>query len=617
MSSRRRCASRSRDDAGVGMVMVIGLMMVVAVISVTLVSVTVFGTRYTSQSRIGVRTQAAADAGIDVILAQLEGKTYNQLSTVCSQAISIDSIPVTVTTQYTVVSGASTVTTACPAPGDAVTSLRVTARAVTVNSVNQNQEVVRRTAAIIAPTPPEVMLDKAVFGEADLVLTNDFQLIASGALDAAGHPISDANVYSNGSVTCKTQVNAGGSIYAAQGDLTLENNCDIGNSVWASGNVHISSNASVDGDVYAAAATIPYSVMLDNNTSLVTGNVLTNGGIKMNDAKVTAHGGIHGSAFSRLGMIDLQNGSGIGGSAYANLDIAFNNGSIVGADALSLTGSLTTTNNGNSVLGTATAKGTISPTLAAATKAISSTSSFPAVPNPAVVFRPSVGYPTQIQPPAREQLAQVQMTSTQIDQWVAAGWRLETIVNQCSSAKAALDAIADWSSPVLAVFTGCTSPVTFESAQFTGTTALRNNLAIVSDTGFTSNNELQVSSSDATNRKLYWIVPANAPGITWAGAAAGQTTPVCSPSRDIVINKAEVHRIEWMLYTPCTLTWTNGMPGTSDAFLGQMYAGRVNIATKITLKMSSVPIPSLAVAHPSPTEPAKMNLSSRYDLPAN
>lgn len=617
---RSEVAEPSVDrDAGVALVMVIGVMMVAAIVCVTLVAITLFSSRYTVQTRAGIRAQQAADSGIDSILAQLDGKKYNELYGVCSQSLSVDSIPVTVTTAYTVTHAGSTVVVpaACPLPTDTVVGLTVTAKAVTTNNTNSSKTITRVTKAVITPTPPEVLLDKAIFGEStggSLTITNNLELLPSGAKDAGGNPLPDAHVYSNGGVACKTSIPVNGSITAAYGDLSLENHCKIGNSVWAKGIVSFSSQTKVTGDVYSASSAAT-SVSLVNSDSYVTGNVLTNGGIVVQDGKPASGGGIGGTAFSSASTITIARG-GIGGSAYAKKNISLDQ-SKIGADAASVDGAITVPNvNGSSIGGSARAQGAIATTGLTVTGTVSpnSATSFPAVPNPVAVFPAAVGYPGTIAAPKREQFPIVQMTSTEIDKWVAAGWKLTTINAQCSNAQAAINAIADWSSPVLAVFTGCTSPVTFNNGSLT----LKNNLAIVSDTGITSVNDMSISTDGDTQRTVYWIVPANAPGVSWnaVAGAAGQLAPTCSPSRDINIGKLKLTKIEFMMYTPCALNWQNGLI-YGDPYKGQLYAGSVNISVGFKLQMSSVPVPSLATSAPALTEKADMRLQSRFDLPSN
>lgn len=623
LRARQEFSQAHRED-GVALVAVIGVIMVVAVVAISLVSVTLFGTGYTSSNRVAVRVQGAAEAGLDTILSQVEGKKYNQLSTVCSQTTTVDGITVKITTSYSVLPSGGAVPTqkACPSTTDIVQSLTVTAEAETANRVSTSggATVSRRVQAQIKPTPPTVTLDKALFGESTLTITND------ASLQGSTPGVDDAHVYSNGGVTCRTQVGAEGSIYAAHGNLILENNCKVGSTAWASGTATVHDGSVVDGDLYAASDAT-WSVVLNNSSARIMGSVLTNGGIQLNGSRAPS-GGIDGTAFARTGGIELNNQATIAGSAYAKGDIMLKDGAKIGYDAYSTTGKIGSQNSNNKIGGAAKAPVSItdltnltSGNLSAASKT-KTTPTFPSVPNPAVAFPSAVGYPSQIQPPVREQFPRLSMSATDLDAWVASGYTIVKKTGVCASGSAAStvrSVTQTQTGPTVLVFEGCGStPVTWDNADFTGTYALKSDLAIVSATGFSSSNELKISSSSATEeRKLYLIVPADAPGVTWNTVPGyTQTSPTCSPERNIAINNAKATRINWMIYTPCKFTWLNAVDA-AYRFKGQIYAGNLNIPSNFKLTMQQVPVPSLTSGSASPTALADMRLIARYDLPSS
>lgn len=631
---RRALARRGeRPDAGVAMVVVLGIMLVGAIITTTLAYVTLYNTKNTVKNRMEMRALQSADAGLDLVLSLLEGKKYSELNSVCSQTFTINNDTVAVTTSYTVTRAGSTVVVACPLSTDITQSVLVTSKATTsAVPLNNGGKVTRTVAAVFAPTPPDVILDKAIFSEGSTTLTNNTQLIASGAVDALGNPIADANVYANGSITCMTQVDTGGKIYAAQGSLDLQNDCDVANSVWARDWVKLSSQASVNGDVYAAAVTplsqstsaagtINVGVAMFNNTSLVTGNVLTNSGIYLQDSRLADGGGIQKSAFARTGYIVLDpNQASIGGSAYSGAGIWLSTGGSIGRDAYVTvnTGKIQVANSNNKIGGNAIAGSTIDSTsnlTVVGTKKPNTAVSFPAVPNPASTFPAAVGYPTNIQPPAREQMPQLALSdpSTELTKWTGAGWTVKHTSN-CTGTGPATFINANATSGAVMIFFDCTStqPVLFDNATLT----LGGNVALVSNTGFTSSNDLKVYSSDTTKtRQVYWIVPSNASNVTWTAVSGGQTHPSCSGSTgNITINKMGLKSIQTMMYSPCNITWSNGFVTPSDNFVGQMYGGSVTIPNALYLKMLNMPIPSLSTTVPSLTDATNMRLTSRYDV---
>ena len=617
----RRALVRREEtpDGGVAMVVVLGIMLVGAIITTTLAFVTLFNTTNTLENRVEMRALQSADAGLDLMLSLLEGKQYDEIYQVCSQSFVINNDTVNVSTTYTVDRDGTTVTVACPLATDITTSLTVESTATTATVPLSGEAVTRTVAAVFAPTPPETLLDKAIFSEATTTITNNTKITPSGAVDVEGNPIYDAHVYSNGSVNCLTQVDSAGSIYAAQGDVNLENTCEVYNSVWASGKVSLSSQAHVVGNVYAASSASD-AVTLGNSTSLVEGTVLTNGNIYVNGGIVTntgsSRGGITGSAFARAGSITLDNQGQIGGSAYGAQDISLRNGAVIFRDAITTNGKIATQNSGNTVGGNAYAGGSISGSLSVGgTSNPHTTVSYPTVPNPAETFPASVGYPNVIQPPAREQMPLLTMSAADITKWENAGWTVETYDGQCtgnSPADIVNNPPVGATGPRLIIFTGCSgNQVYFNNHTLT----LQTDVAMVSETGFYAQNLHFVQSDDLDEiRQYFWIVPADAPGVSWLPAGSGQTTPSCSSGPDIEIDKVKTWSINWMIYTPCTFNWRNGQDSHSEPFTGQIYAGQVLLPNATDIQMQTIPVPSLSSSVPDLTDAVDIKMSSRFDV---
>lgn len=623
MTSRRRIQRilRNEGDSGAAMVLVLATMVLLGVVSVTIVAATVFNTNVTSETRVSVRAQAAADAGLDRALAALEGKKYNELYQVCGETVTVDTIPVVVSTSYALTTGA---TVACPtsSQGTQVARVVVTSRAAAVDPVGGN--TVARTSVIeLLPIPRTVTLDKALFGESSFTITND--TVITGSAPGA----RDAHVYSNGGVNCRTQIPLDGSIYAAQGNIRLENNCKINNSVWASGTVFVENGSTVNGDVYAAApaSTPDWTVRLQNG-AIVTGNVLTNGTVLVENPPASGYTyNVAKSIFSYGGMVDLDsNGPDVGGSVYSNGAITMGQGTIINVDAVSRTAGVSAANTGNRINGVARVATNFTPAtngtgLTVGTRqVVPSGPAFPAATNPAAAFPAAVGFPSQIQPPVREQFPVVLGGSTAAEQaaqyamWTADGWDIKTVTGQCSNSQvtSAISAQQSGSARTMVIFAGCPSGISVDNANI----SLKHDLAIVSTTGMLFNNETRFSTVGGVQRDLYLIVPAHSAGVTWSPIVGGQTHPSCSPSRDIVMKKMDTGNTRMMVYTPCTFLWENGMLNSSDVFTGQIYAGGMDIRVGIKLQMATVPVPSLSAATPNPSAEAKMNLISRYDVPS-
>ena len=603
-SVRRRLDAAGRDE-GAALVAVLGIMMVMAILTATVTSMTLFNSEHTVETRSGVRAQAAADAGLDRVLSQLEGKSFAQLSTVCSQTLTVDTVPVEVTTRYALTSGGSVV---CPtaAQGPYVSGLTVTATA-RVAPVIGSEPVERSTVIDLLPTPPQMGLDHAIFGESSLTITNDADINESSA------GASDAHVYTNGGLNCMTQAGIQGEVYAAQGDVVLWDNCKIASDVWARGKVTMKSNTLVDGDVYAASDAATWSVLLENNNARVNGSILTNGGVSITDGSHQ----VTGSVFARTGQIALYNGADIGGSAYARGNISLRNGSVIGRDALSLTGSITRENSNNKVTGDARAGGVIAPlspnNFSVGGQYLQNQPGlvFPSAVNPSALFPAGVGFPTQIQPPQREAFPRILANKTDLLLWQAAGWDILTFNGICGE-NVMTEIKKDRPTKTVLVFEGCTSPIALNS----NATPLNNHRAIVSESGFTSQNNMNFSVQGNGMYYLYLIQPAYSAGVTWtADPATGQLKPSCPASIESVIDRFKPDDVHVLIYSPCKFTWMNMHPN-GEPYNGQIYAGGLSLPPSFVMNMSQIPVPGLSDGTPNPASPSNMVLQSRYDIPS-
>jgi hypothetical protein len=607
-------------DDGVAMVMVLGVMMVGAIITATLAYVTMFSTQNTLENRVEARALQSADSGLDLIFSLFEGKTYAELYQVCSQSFVINNDQVDVTTSYTVIRGGVSlpVPVACPLASDITTSVTVTSTATTAAVPLSGGPEVRTVAAVFAPTPPTTTLDKAIFSEASLTLDLNIDIMASGATDDSGNLIMDANIYSNGDVDCHTSSALEGSIYAAQGSVELYNSCDIYSSIWARDEIQFKSAADVYGDVYSASSRTSETAPAVHitNPNRVFGSIVTNGSVTLQ-----AGPQIDGSVFSRIGQIAMYNSTVIGGSAYAGTKLHME-GNNVGRDAMVTNGPITGQNSGFIGLN-AWASGSIDSVITASSKFPNTSMSFPSAMNPHPSTMPAaVGYlgaaqgTGAIQPPPREQMPQLYMGAAELQKWQDSGWNIvdATTSSQCtgSGLLGFIDALP--SGPNVVTFSPavCPSGIDFDNnADLT----LKGDLALVSPKGFKNKNTLTVESDDlAVERQMYWIMPADSPGVTWVAAPSGQFAPTydSSVAGTIYVDKAIVHSVSWFMYTPTEVYFKNGIQ--AGVFKGQIYAGSATLKSQFPLQLDVIPVPSLTSSVPDLADDTEIRMSSRFDV---
>lgn len=602
------------------MVMVLGIMMVGIVIIATLATLTVFNSERTLTSRVEQQALTSADSGIDLVHDMIAGATYEELSTICDiPAITINDDEVVIGLTYTVRRDVGTEEVSCPRATDITTLLTVTSTATTEPIVLGGEVVTRTVVSTFLPTLPEGTLDRALFSENTFVMKNNTRLLESD------DGTRDAHVYSNGGVTCSTNEEIEGSVVAAHGDVNLDNTCDIYSDVWASGKVNITAaGATIDGNVYSASSAPSYAVRIANSGAGVTGSVLTNGGIYLQNSKISNGGGIGGTAYSSAGSIVLENGSTIAGSAYARTGLNMQNGSDIGHDAIVTAGNVTTTNNNNWVHGRLWASGTVpnSPHLQSNTPRANyvfpnSVRAIPNPPNPSEVYPDAVGYPGTIVVPPREPMEQISMTESDIQKWIDTGWTVINGGSYCTGSGPTwiINNAESVFGPRIIDFSACSNVISFDNANLT----LTSDVAMISPRGFTSSNDLRVQSADGIQKLFYWIVPSNSPGVTWSTGptTSGQLSPTCvSPAGNIYISKFQsISKVSQLIYTPCKFSSQNPIPTSSpDVFTGQVYAGTVDQVNGWEQKMHTMPVPSIATAEPTPDMDVEFRLMSRFDV---
>ncbi|CAN5138771.1 hypothetical protein BH09ACT3_BH09ACT3_06740 [soil metagenome] len=623
---------KQNNDRGAALVAVVALVAITAVVGVSVTAAVLSANGISTTTRAGVQSRGSADAGIDAAYARLAAGSY-----VCSVTSSVDPV-FTATLSYHDAGGSP-----LSCAGSVVTGVPAT---VVIRSVGQSQslsvqtgdEEVRTVVAevdVTAAGNASGDLENAVFSESGFTLTNNTQLIGTTS-DA-----NDANTYSNGTIICSTQVAVQGTMYA-EGDISLQNSCTTAGTVWAGGKVTFSSQARSKGDVYAAGTGV-----LAVGSGHVDGSVIANGSITLdtNSGKLACPGtsvawSICGSAVSLGGTVGTTNSANVAGSVYAKSGVSFagfNGEKASGADVLSISGNLSNGNNSNQagkIAGTARVGGSIYNSASVVGdkanscqgvassdwKACGVALTIPA-PRPAVSLPAALGYPvtTVVNPPPRQQMPQINSAASDIADWTTAGWT-PVIFDATTAAAAgktscqqAVDYVA--TSPVgkhLVVVRDCASPVYWNNATIT----LAGDVAMMSTSGFSTDNVLTVKSSTSAQHAFMFIVPADSSNVTWSpvpGITPTQYSPSCSGSSGkIAIQNTTVQNVAWFLYTPCALTFQNQLSG----FKGQLYGGSVNYPNNSTIQLVKFSIPGISSDGTAADDVAAgtATIRARYDV---
>jgi hypothetical protein len=576
--------SREHAESGIAMIAAIGIMAVVIIVLVTLSASTINATGFATSTRAGVQARAAADAGVDAVRANLMAGSF-----ACTRNSTGDEPRFEAKVFY---DGA----TACQTPPSAPKSARILSTGwATSNSVggstSQNSQVVGATVTIdvISATPE---LSKAVFSDGDMTLTNQTSVYAVGA--------EPANLYSNGSISCLTRAEIQGGV-VTQGNFSIGNDCSVKGAVWSGGAVALAaSNASVLGDMYAVGD-------IAGGKANIGGSVVANGLVEFtgnSDVQCGAsRANVCGSVYSLQKGVTLKDTATISGSAYARQAVAIGNGAV-----------------GKTVVSLADGAASLPlPPNASPGFAVPSLLTTPA----GSTNMGSAGTQVRVNAPPREGMPQIHSTSADLtSKW--AGWNRKvvtdgTMCNAGNDFESSLDTLTlgqTKSSKVLIVISGCSGPVFLDNR----TIELKGDLAIMSTTGFATQNDLKIRSKvSGEPHQLSWIVPSDSPSVNWVAAGVanypGQVSPRCNnPSLgNIAVDKAALSAdIQWFVYTPCQVIFKN-----NTAFSGQIYAGVVGFPGGGKITRGATSVPGITVPGGSSGAGAgttTVTLTSRYDV---
>jgi hypothetical protein len=257
LTSLLRRTRERRDDRGNAMIAVIGLLAVTSMITLTVTGATVQALGFTSLTRAGVQSNAAAEAGVDAMLAQLFADNCPASGELTATQGSVDpaltgpaaSDPFFIATVAYRISAAAAFTPGCPV--EAATQIRIQSTGFAVDqgvAESASAGDVSAVQAIYGWTPganSAAVTGAAVFSYGTPGLSNSLELLSFNG--------NSANIIiAEGNVVCSNSVYVEGDIVAANGNIQLDNTCSAGGKVWASGTVTLQGNKTIGGDVIAA-----------------------------------------------------------------------------------------------------------------------------------------------------------------------------------------------------------------------------------------------------------------------------------------------------------------------------------------------------------------------------
>ena len=248
---------RAEGDRGNAMIAVIGLLAVTSIITMTVTSATVQAAGFTSLSRAGVQSNAAAEAGVDAMLAALFADNCPASGELTATQGSVDpalsgaaaNAPFFEATIAYRISTAAAWTGGCPL--EAATQIRIQSvgfaadEGVAASASGRDSSAVQAIYTWQPGANSAAVTGAAVFSYGTPGLANSLELLSFNG--------NQANVIvAEGNIVCSNSVYVQGDIVAANGNIQLDNTCSAGGKVWASGTVTLQGNKTIGGDVIAA-----------------------------------------------------------------------------------------------------------------------------------------------------------------------------------------------------------------------------------------------------------------------------------------------------------------------------------------------------------------------------
>ncbi|CAN5115750.1 hypothetical protein BH11ACT1_BH11ACT1_13710 [soil metagenome] len=268
---------RAQDDRGIALVVVVALMALIGVMIVTLVSLAIYESRASGRDRQRSSAVMTAEGQVDSLVSQIQTAPIATLPcgtiTPADVAVRSDVMSLTNTVKYFTAAG---VEVACPVPTTTVLASATIKSTSTSKPLAGQAPAVRTVETLLKLTPSyDNDLTKAIFGDAGITLANQANIYGEN-----GQP--NADVYTNGNVTCNNNQHYFGSIYA-QGSVSMSNTCVVEVDVWSKlGYSATNPGVSVNGKVLVSNGNITLnssSVGQQARASgTVTGNVCSTAG---------------------------------------------------------------------------------------------------------------------------------------------------------------------------------------------------------------------------------------------------------------------------------------------------------------------------------------------------
>lgn len=247
----KRGSRTGNSERGSAMIAVVGLMGITVVIGISVASASINALSFTSATRAGVQSQAAAEAGIDYTVGALKSTMTCAPSYTSPAGSPAFTTTVSYATTATIPSAATGWTPGCPPNSAKFVKIEsqgtASAKGVAGATVG-NKNKVEAIYNFVSAAAPIAASGAAAYSYSTGVL-NNLTLLDGGNLNA------DVRI-KTGSVDCQSNTVINGNVRLANGSFQSSGSCRVTGSVAASQYVAVNGGSSIGGDVTAGGAAL-------------------------------------------------------------------------------------------------------------------------------------------------------------------------------------------------------------------------------------------------------------------------------------------------------------------------------------------------------------------------
>ncbi|GHF20933.1 bactofilin family protein [Pseudolysinimonas yzui] len=574
-------SARAKDEQGMALAAVLTFMSAGVLLSAIVASSVVYALQFSTTTRAGVQSQAAAEAGIAAARAGL----INGTCVASGNEYTSATAPIYEATIW--IPAGTGWARGCPADISSQVRVISTGWAEAPGAAHSDSGDVTHIEAILSAASSPTSLIPS--GPAIYAYTGA-GFGGSGTLVSVDGSIPDV-LLQQGNVNCNGNMSGVANFVVKTGNLSSTGSCTIGGNVWVSGNVEIQGGAVVGGNITGSSASI---------SSTVGGNVWVDGALQVKGGSVggtvragqvtITNGSITGQTWSSTGAAVMSGGSIEGYLNAAGLDVS--NGTL--SSGFGVWGALCVKNPGAVNIGAASIAKSLTTSGTCTSKSKDPWwSGWSKIQVKSTYTGPITEAP---QKPASITVPQWVDFGSKAADYTAATWSGFTVVKMgtvCGAAEfyAALQTFG--ANPGVVDARTCTKGISFNGGDIqysTDPNANHNGFTFQNDVAIIANKiDIQGSTSfvGSTGYHNLWLINPD---------TVANNTPDCNGESFSLGGNFTTPNLNVMMYSPCEIKLASGLN-----IRGQIFAAASDIAGNATISYIATGLPGYDLGTGLPT----------------